>query len=157
MKKIILPLLAILFLISCNNTGNNNDTGYQKKEIPKTKTDSLLADVMAGHDAVMPKMGKIRGAQKEAHRLLDSIASLPVKSQKSSIQLKTALESLISKLNTADYAMDKWMTEFIMDSASSNAEKRINYLSAEKIKVENVKDAVLNSLAAADSVFKSKN
>jgi hypothetical protein len=52
--------------------------------------------------------------------------------------------------------MDKWMVEFSMDSMKNNVEQRINYLTEEKLKVGKVKDAILNSLAQADSLLKKK-
>jgi hypothetical protein len=109
---------------------------------------------MAGHDEVMPKMGKIRGAQKEAQRLIDSIAALPAKAQAEAALLKTKLEELVKDLSYADFAMDKWMTEFSLDSAKDNMAMRLKYLADEKLKVNKVKEAILNSLAKADSLLK---
>ncbi len=111
---------------------------------------------MAGHDEVMPKMGKVRGAQARAKVLLDSIAKLPAKAQDAAAGLKKDLESLVNDLNYADFAMDKWMTEFNMDSAVNDVQQRIKYLESEKGKVTKVKESVLKGLARADSLFKAK-
>lgn len=157
MKRFLTVILFAsgLFLISCgSNEEKHNDHGGHKTEAPKTAEDSLYNDVMAGHDEVMPKMGKIRGAQKEAQRLIDSIAALPAKAQAEAGALKAKLEELVKDLSYADFAMDKWMTEFSLDSAKDNLEMRLKYLADEKQKVNKVKDAILNSLAKADSLLK---
>ena len=111
---------------------------------------------MAGHDEVMPKMGKVRGAQARAKAMLDSLAKLPSKAQDAAVDLKKKLETLVNDLNYADFAMDKWMTEFNMDSAVNNLEMRLKYLESEKGKVTKVKEAILGGLAKADSLFKAK-
>lgn len=156
MKKIVTIFIVAgcLVFVSCGEGKKNDAHSGHSKDEPKTATDSLYKEVMAGHDEVMPKMGKIRGAQKEAQRLIDSIAALPVKAQAEAASLKTKLEELVKDLSNADFAMDKWMTEFNMDSAKDNTEQRLKYLSEEKIKVNNVKEAVLSSLAKADSLLK---
>lgn len=155
MLKIIAPLFLLITTIACNNdkaSGTNN----RKKETLKTPADSLMHEVMEGHDAVMPKMSKVRTAQKKAQQMIDSIAKLPAKAQSAVTALKTRLDSLVNELNYADFAMDKWMSEFNMDSAVSNMQERIKYLSEEKLKIGKVKESVLNSLAKADSLLKVK-
>jgi hypothetical protein len=158
MKKIILPLAALCIMTACNNSNDKKNEGHtgHTKEIPATPQDSLMADVMAGHDEVMPKIGKVKGAQKEAQRLLDSVAALPAKAQDAAAGLKSQLRTLINELEYADFAMDKWMTEFGMDSMKDNVEQRIKYLAGEKTKVDKVKEAILNSLAKADSLLRKK-
>ena len=158
-KKIILPLLFVSLLTACNNTGkedhSSQSTGDKKGTI-KSPVDSLFDEVKAGHDEVMPKMGKVRGAQARAKVMLDSLAKLPAKAQDAAVDLKKKLETLVNDLNYADFAMDKWMTEFNMDSAVNNLEMRLKYLESEKGKVTKVKEAILGGLAKADSLFKAK-
>lgn len=158
MKKIILPLVVVCIIASCTNSSDKKHEGHSghTKEIPATKQDSLYAEVMAGHDEVMPKIGPVKGARKEAQRLLDSIATLPAKAQEAAVNLKSQLQKLIEDLDYADFAMDKWMTEFGIDSMKDNIGERINYLADEKMKVNKVKDAILNGLAKADSLLKKK-
>ncbi|HEX4876037.1 MAG TPA: viral A-type inclusion protein [Chitinophagaceae bacterium] len=156
MKKILFVIISLsaLVLISCSSGDKKHDHSGHPTDEPKTAADSLYNDVMAGHDEVMPKMGKIRGAQKEAQRLIDSIKALPPKAQAVAASLKTKLEELLKELGYADFEMDKWMTEFNMDSAKENLEQRVRYLADEKLKVNKVKDAILKSLAKADSLLK---
>ncbi len=158
-KKIIFPLLAISLLTACNNAGKEDHSKHETKDgkaVVKSPVDSLFDEVMAGHDEVMPKMGKVRGAQTRAKAMLDSIARLPAKAQDAAVDLKKKLETLVNDLNYADFAMDKWMTEFNMDSAVNNVQERLKYLESEKGKVAKVKEAVLGGLARADSLLKAK-
>ncbi|HMU45653.1 MAG TPA: viral A-type inclusion protein [Chitinophagaceae bacterium] len=152
MKRILIPAVffSMVLFVACNNSSENAET---KENKPLTAADSLMNEVMEGHDAVMPKMGKVRGAQKQAQQMLDSLSKLPAKAQQAVSELKEKLQSLVNDLNYADYAMDTWMTEFKMDSAKEDMKTRIKYLTDEKMKVNKVKDAVLNSLAKADSIL----
>ena len=99
---------------------------------------------------------KIPKLQKEAQRLIDSISTLPAKAREASAPLRAKLEELVNELNYADNAMNKWMAEINFDSALNNLDQRIKYFADEKIKVDKVKEAVLNSIAKADSLLKAK-
>jgi len=153
MKKFILPLITLagITIASCNNEDKK-----QKTSEPKTQTDSLMTDVMDGHDVGMAKMSKIRAMQKEVRRLLDSVTTLPAKVREASAPYKTKLDSLSADLSYAEMAMDKWMQEFNMDSAVNNIDQRIQYLANEKLKVGKVKEAILRSLEKADSLLKAR-
>ena len=153
MKNIALfgILIVGLTIIACNNS--KSDT---KVDPLKAQADSLEKEVMDGHDVAMPKSMKIPKLQKEAQRLIDSISTLPAKAKQAAAPLKAKLEELINELNYADNAMNKWMAEINFDSAANNLEQRIKYFADEKIKVNKVKEAVLNSIAKADSLLKAK-
>jgi hypothetical protein len=159
MKKIfIAAFVACIFsLIACNNSDKKHeDHNGHSTNTPKTQEDSLFADVMDGHDVGMAKMGKIRAIQAQVKKVLDSIATLPAKAKQAATPLKAKLDSVAADLSYAEMAMDKWMTEFNMDSAKDNIEQRIKYLADEKLKVGKVKEAILGGLEKADSVLKAK-
>ena len=155
MKKFISisAVLAILAMVACNNS--ENKTG-ETTDTKKIQADSLEKEVMDGHDAGMAKMSKISRLQQETQRLIDSIEKLPAKAKQAAAPYKTKLESLLNDLKNAGASMNTWMEEFNYDSARDNLEQRIKYLSEEKLKVSKVKKAIGESLAAADSVIKSK-
>ena len=154
MKKNI-PLFAVLFaIVACNNTDKKNE-GHAKNE-PKTLADSLMKDIDDGHMVGMSKIGKLHTTRKEVQRVIDSISNLSSKSQQSTALYLEQLKTVIKDLDYADFAMDKWMTEFDMDSAVNNLEQRINYLADEKLKVNTVKVAMLGSMQKADSLLKAK-
>lgn len=112
--------------------------------------------VMEGHDIAMPKSVKIPELEKKVKGMLDSINKLPAKAKVAAQPLKAKLEGLATDLSYAYNAMDKWMGEFDYDSARNNLEQRIKYLTDEKVKVGKMKEAVLGSLAKADSILKAK-
>ena len=150
MKKFLVSVIAISLFAACQNSGGHNHE--QAEELPKTHADSLYQDIMDLHDAVMPKMGKVRGARDYAQKLVDSIKALPSKSINADYQ--NQLQGLVVELSAADAEMDSWMMQFNMDTLANELDKRAEYLSAEKIKVGKVKEAVLSGLAKADSLLK---
>lgn len=154
MKKVFffLSAIAIISIIACNNSGHDHPQTTESK----SEADSLMDKVMEGHNIAMPKMGKLSKASQEAQRLMDSISKLPAKAKEATAPLTKKLDELKKELDYADMAMNKWMEEFKFDSTFSNTEEKIKYLTEEKIKVDKVKDAVLNSLQKADSVLQKK-
>jgi len=148
LMKTWIQLAGFILLISCNNSGNSDSNGR------KTSSDSLMDEVMEDHNIGMAKMSKISDAQKKVTRAIDSISKLPASVQKTLGTYRIQLDSVLNRLKSADYAMNKWMEEFNMDSAKENANKRIEYLKSEKIKISNVKDEMISSLRGADSLLK---
>lgn len=157
MKKNILSFIIVIIAIACNNADKKQEgSSDHTTKAPKTQADSLMNDVMDGHDIGMGKMSKINKMQKEVKMVLDSIAKLPVKAKYAAAPLKVKLDSLAADLSYAEKAMNKWMDEFNMDSAVNNIDQRIQYLAEEKLKIGKVKIAILRSLQKADSLLKSK-
>ena len=150
MKKNIFILSAIVFLISCNNSGKKIDP-------LQVKADSLQNEVLAGHDVAMPNSMKIPKLQKQIDQILDSIDKLSPKQQQANASYKMDLRNLKTGLSNADSLMQKWMNEFNLDSFNTNLEKRVEYLSSEKDKINKVKDTVLMSLQKADSLLKKRS
>jgi hypothetical protein len=153
MKKILLPAAFILAVLvaACNNSDKKPADGDKKAE-----ADSLMTEVMDGHDVGMAKMDKLATMEKAVQGVLDSIAKLPAKARDAAAPLKAKMESLGQDLKTAKEGMMNWMNEFNMDSAVNNIQERINYLANEKLKVSQVKESILNSLQKADSLLKAK-
>ena len=107
--------------------------------------DSLFQAVMNGHDEAMAKMGKIKGYRSQ----IDSLRNQKAMNK----NLKAKYEETAVKLKRAEDGMNQWMEEFSIDSAQSeNNERRMKYLSEEKLKVDSVKEEIFSALRAADSV-----
>ncbi|GAB3420129.1 hypothetical protein GCM10027516_16300 [Niabella aquatica] len=130
--------------MACNNSGSENN------ERAKTLSDSLLQQVLEGHDVVMPKMMKLQRLQKEAAAEMDSLKKLPGNAHKARIAL---LDSTIKNLAYADVAMNEWMEGFRYDSLKNNEPARIDYLKIQLEQVGTMKDIVLSSIEKADSVL----
>lgn len=156
MKKALFIFAAFfcIAIVACNNSDDNKEEPVVDNK--QAQADSLEKEVMDGHDAAMPKSTKIPRLQEQAQRMIDSIGKLPSKAKEAAAPLKAKLESLVKELGEAYNAMDKWMVEFKYDSARANAEQRIKYLAEEKLKIDKVKEAVLGSIAKADSLLKAK-
>ncbi|MEO7394101.1 MAG: viral A-type inclusion protein [Chitinophagaceae bacterium] len=155
MKKNILSGIFFLVFVACNNYKSEGTLNNDSQK-PKTQADSLMDEVMDGHDAGMGKMSKISKMQNEITRLLDSIGKLPAKARRTAATYKIKLDSLKANLSYAEMSMNKWMDEFNMDSALNNIDQRIKYLTDEKVKVGKVKAAILGSLHKADSLIKRR-
>lgn len=159
MKKIFFffPLLAFVIITACNNS-NKNNTGTTDNETntPKSLADTLMEDVMEGHDVGMAKMGRLSAAQNQIQQIIDSISKLPAKTKKALGPYNNDMKMLLKDLKSAKAGMEKWMDEFSMDSSVNNSEQRIKYLSGEKLKVSKVKENILTGLQKADSLIKSR-
>lgn len=151
MKKIILPLLLVVVAFGCNN---NHDGHKPSDKAPKTLEDSLIRDIDDGHIVGMSKMAKLHKAQQNVKRALDSIAVLPANTQQAAAEYVTELNKAAEDLNYADFAMEKWMTEYNPDSSVNDKEKRLLYLQSEQMKVGKMKNAILSSLQKADSILR---
>jgi hypothetical protein len=145
--KIVTWMSILVLLMACNNSGKEHGG------TAKTHANSLMDEVMQGHNLGMAKMSKVSEAQKKVQQNIDSIEKLPAAIQKNGVPYKIHLDSVLSRLKFADYAMNKWMEEFNMDSSLNDEAKRIEYLESEKIKIAKVNDAMIGSLSEADSVL----
>lgn len=153
MNKILLALFFLTVIIACNN---NNDGHKPLAKAPKTLEDSLIKDIDDGHIVGMSKMAKLHKAQQNVKKALDSIAVLSAKKQQAAAGYVAALNKAAEDLNYADFAMEKWMTEYNQDSSLNDKEKRLPYLQNEQMKVAKMKNAILNSLQKADSLLNAK-
>ena len=132
MKKILLPFISMIVLASCG--GKKSESRNHEANEPKTQADSLMKYIDDGHMVGMSKIGKLHNIKKEVQAVIDSIGKLPAKAQQAVALYVEQLKTNIKDLDYADFAMDKWMTEFEMDSAIDNMGQRIKYLTDEKMK-----------------------
>ncbi len=150
MNKILPSLIFLTTIIACNN---NHDGHKSSDKTPKTLEDSLIRDIDDGHIVGMSKMAKLHKAQQNVKRALDSIAVLPAQAQQAAAEYVSELNKTAEELNYADFAMEKWMTEYNQDSSVNDKEKRMIYLQSEQMKVGKMKNAILSSLQKADSIL----
>jgi hypothetical protein len=148
--KLTRLLAVILLCASCNNSSDTS------RKAPGSQADSLLADILKSHDAAMAKMSKIDVEKNKIQHAIDSITLLSYRLQKNSAEYKLQLDSTFNWLTFANYAMEKWMNEFNMDTLKNNEAERANYMQSEKLKITKVNEVMLNSLQKADSVLNKK-
>jgi len=152
MKKKLFTLFFLGWLASCKYAPKQEQErtdGFNP--VLKTREDSLFHDVMEGHDMGMARMGKISRYLSQVQKTLDSLNKLPA--SKVDTKYQQFLIDLQKELNYADYGMNTWMEEFKVDSAKGDKEKRFQYLEAEKVKIQKVKESIIGSLKRADSLF----
>jgi hypothetical protein len=140
---------VVLFLFACGNASDERTDGYSKRA--QAPEDSLFDEVMHGHDTAMAKMGKLGGYRKQVEQKLDSLEKA---GSKATASLKNRLQELREDLKSAEDGMNQWMEDFEIDSAQNNIERRIEYLKSEKIKVDEVKEKILETLRKADSMLR---
>ena len=151
--KYLLIAISFLFFIACTENQKPARTdGFTKVLV--TKEDSLLQEVMDGHDAGMARMLKLSKYQKKVADAIDSIGKLP--SAKRDKAYLTTLEELKEELSYAENSMNLWMEGFKMDSLKDQPTLRLTYLEQQRTTVLKVKEAILNSLGRTDSLFNKK-
>lgn len=151
--RFIGPVLFLLLLAACSETPKPADTPASGPKLV-TREDSLVHEVLEGHDVGMARMMKISKYQKRITQELDSLLKVPA--AKLDKQYQQALVDLQEDLNYAEYSMNAWMSEFKLDSLKNEPAKRLGYLEKEKQKVLAVKEAILGSLSRGDSLFLKK-
>lgn len=151
MKKIVFPFLAILvcFAMACNSGGKKPK---EDKDKPRSAVDSLLSIIDKGHMDGMGKIGRLHNTRKAVQAALDSLG----KQVPAPKEYMDQLNAVIKDIDYADFAMDKWMTEYQEDSAINNEAARVLYLQGETQKVESMSAAIRNSIQKADSLLKTK-
>lgn len=144
--RLLLPLAFVAVMAACNNPETTTETTEETEKL--SASDSLLKEVIKGHDVAMPKMFKLERLQKELSAKIDSLKKSS--GDKTKIDL---LEDVVKKLNSADAEMHSWMDGFSYDTLKDNEQQRLIYLKGQLESVNKMKDNVLNSLAYADSVL----
>lgn len=150
MKRIFFALFVVASACSDQPDETTRKDGFTP--VLKNKEDSLYHDVMKGHDIGMAKMSALRKHITKVQQELDSLNKLS--KARVDARYRQTLVDLNEDLTYADNAMFTWMDEFEVDSARDNKTQRLAYLESEKVKVEKVRDHILNALQRADSLFK---
>ncbi len=155
MKSVFISLLVLsaVFSVSCADS-NPTDRANAFSEKPKTLEDSLVHEVLEGHDVAMAKMMKLSKSLTRVDQMLDSVNKIPAAKQNR--EYNAALQQLKEKLTYAEMAMNTWMDEFKLDTLKDHSDLRITYLQNEKTKVNKMREAVLSSLVLADSLLLRK-
>ena len=149
--KLFLIASITIFFAACNNQEKTSE-----KSKTETAADTLSRSIDTDHGVAMSKMSKISKAEQLVQQAIDSITKLTGKARQAAAPYKFQLDSALDRLKYSAYAMDRWMSEYNIDSALNDSEKRIEYLSKEKLKVSRVKTAILTTLNKVDSLLKQK-
>ncbi|MFK8005931.1 MAG: hypothetical protein AB8H03_06155 [Saprospiraceae bacterium] len=126
----LLLILSTIFLLSCG------EDQLQKER------EKIYKEVMVVHDEMMI-MGKIRKAQSQLKKMIyDSSDSLSIE------KYQTAYDHL----QVADDAMMNWMKQFKNPPENTAPKEAIEYLKEQKLKVQKMKDVMVENLDKAKQV-----
>ncbi|MDF7821136.1 hypothetical protein P1X15_26160 [Runella sp. MFBS21] len=145
MKKVSLLLsllIPTMMIFSCSQEKGN--------------IDQVEKDVFAIHDEVMPKMGQIMDLRNALSQKIVSIDSLlKIKNDDSLQQQKDQALTLSNALQQADEGMMNWMHAYNGDSLKAlSGDEALKALNAEKTKISQVRDQMLESITKAEAFLK---
>ncbi len=125
-----LLIISCVLMYSCKN--KNVDPELQ----------SLMDNVMAVHDEVMPKMGEIHKLKKQLKKELKNNLEEVSEKRSKILQHMTALDD-------ADEGMMNWMAEYKKLSKLEEDQDPMSYYQAEQVKIDKVRDDMLSSIENA--------
>jgi hypothetical protein len=152
--KTFFTCILILGLFGCGSEEAEQERKDGYTPVLETREDSLFHDVMEGHDEGMAKMGKLMRYQRFTRGAIDSLNRLP--NAKADPGLIDRYSEILQQLVLADDAMNRWMGNFKADTLKDNIPARERYLLSEKLKVEQVRDLILEAERVGDSAFSKK-
>ena len=135
MKKLLFLFLTLTIVLSCGGDGFDAEAERDK--------------IFAVHDEVMPKIGEVMNLRREVQK----------KASELNEEEADDLRDLAKELDEANTLMMVWMREWSEKSAEymamkNGAEEQKAYLADEMKKVQEVKEAIDNSIAKAKEALK---
>jgi hypothetical protein len=157
-KLIASSILALsLLTLACQNGSGTKVETTTSANSPLE--DSLYKQVLAVHDEIMPKMGKLMGYEKKAQQQMDSLktvmsgTSLPVEVSKRLATDANTLDTLNGNLKAAEKAMNDWMDQFDPDPKMPTTEERAAYFAQQKQKADSMKTQFMQAYQQAEKFF----
>lgn len=144
-KHILFLITTAFFVFACGQNAGNSSKKDSKSQIEEQG--KTWAEVMAIHDEVMPKMGRVAKVNDKMKHQLSTNRDLDK-------TLKKDMLSAVVNLDRVEQKMWDWMHELkqlgpLRDSLEHNA--IMTYLKNEKFKIDQVKTSMLNSLKTCES------
>ena len=149
MKKYILIIASLVLVLSIGCKEEKKVTPELNETEQVSQDQNQMKTVMAIHDEVMPKMGKIGSLVSQLRKKIDTDEGGAVE--------KKAMEDL----QDANKSMMDWMQDFgtrfdadeIMNGKELTEEKK-QWLNEEEEKVNTVKEKINTSITAAEALLK---
>lgn len=132
-KNLFLLAFFSIFTFLFSNFSCKNTHGHAPS------SDPLYHEVMAIHDDVMPKMSTMHHYKKELKKAIDT-----------SPTWKDSILTVIHTLDEADESMMLWMEKFSMPAKPEEAK---SYLTAEKVKIQEVSDDMYKAMNLAKTLL----
>jgi hypothetical protein len=148
MKNILFLVLVAysVLLTSCGQKSNEHEHGHHK-DSEQSANQGLYDEVMKVHDEVMPKMDDIYKLKEQLKKQLEATPALVD-------EKKTELQHTILELDSASEGMMVWMRNFNPIPDSLGEEKARQYLEEQKVKVNKVKEDMLQAIEEAKAKAK---
>jgi len=127
-------ILSFTYLLSCGDAKPKVHPLQKERE-------QVYKEVMAVHDEMM-MMQKIRGAQGKLKKMM-------IADSTNIVQFQTAYD----QLQVADDAMMNWMRQFKNPPQNTDAKEAIEYLKDQKIKVQKMKEVMIENMDKAKQVI----
>lgn len=151
----MLCIVCILFM-ACQTTTTQpeNDAVTDKKATDTLASTILYNEVIQLHDEAMPKIGPLKGYEKAVQAKIDSLdVVLKGKKNKMAETLKVEYLQLLKELLKADNDMNAWMENFNPDPTFSTEDSLSTYFTAEKSKVEAIRNQIFAVLDSTKKVL----
>jgi hypothetical protein len=152
--KHILFIVAIGFVFTACQSGahEEHNTNNAAEKLPVTREDSLYKAVLALHDEVMPKMGKLIGYKKNLEQRIDSLTQLISKKASANQQkLREEYKELLTRVSAAEKGMNDWMEQFNPDPQLPTQSEMEKYFEDQKMKAQQMRDAIMEALDSSKS------
>ena len=151
-RKINIIWGVIFLLLSCTPPERENTDNVPSEPPAEERAEKALQDEVIGiHDEVMPKMDNLMRLKMKLQVKIDSL-------RESNSTEKAKIDELLrltNRLQKADSAMMTWMRQFKMVRDSVSHEQRMEYLEAEKERIEEVKRKMNESLEEASKFLEN--
>ena len=131
MKRLIALFMLVLPMV------------LSSRESPKAKEEKLAKEVLQLHDEVMPKMQDMMRLKKELKKNIKDLDSISKEVED--------VNKMIGNLDQADKDMMDWMHNYNGAQDLYTHEEIMQYLQAEKAKMEKIKEDTDNAINAANT------
>lgn len=141
MKKIIITCLVLFQVVLFQNCQNPENA----------RQEALKKEVFVIHDDVMPKTAEINRIQRKLRAVIKEDTTLDADSKKN-------ITLALLQLERAHDSMMVWMNNFKSPAklrSSRSHEEILEYLEGEKLKIEQVRDSMLNSIEVGNQLLNS--
>ncbi len=150
-------IASSLLLSDCSEQKHNHEHEHGSESSGNVQVDSLKKNVMAVHDAVMPKMDAIMSLRMQTQQQLKQLDSLEKANPKqANPPQRQELSTLLTELDAADEAMMQWMQQYDGQLKDKTDEQKIVYLQNEKVRIDSVQTLMLNSISKGEQLLQKK-
>ena len=126
--------------------------GFGCSDVEKKDQNILKKEVIAVHDEVMPHLQTLEEYKEKLHKIEEALVNGDTSN---SAPVVSKIQDMTKELGRSSEAMMNWMRSYQHQLPEDMEHTAVmEYLNEEKVKINEVKDRILNSMNAADSLIK---